>query len=163
MGLLDQAQQPPQGAAPQPAPDAAPAQSMPAQTAKPEDVERVVLAAAKLIHSPKVSDELIALMKEQGDPVQALVEALWVVMGHLYERSGNRMPGEVMGAAGVQVLGVLAQLAKAARLFEVTPELLQQAAQAALEKLRGQQSQEPSSGATEGQPMPAEPAMQGGV
>lgn len=149
MGLLDQAM-PQQAAQPQQQ-----------QQPKPEDVDRVVLGAAKLIHSPKVSDELIALMKAQGDPVQALVEAVFVVMSKVYEASGNRMPPEVLGAAGVQVIGILGQLAQAARLFKVTPELLHQAAEAAIERLKqqGQSAQSaPSAGvAPSGEAMPAQP------
>ena len=42
------------------------------QPANPQDVQRIVIAAVKVINTPQVSDQLLKMMKEAGDPAQAL-------------------------------------------------------------------------------------------
>ena len=120
------------------------AQQAPQGQPDPKMVERVVLAAAKIIHTPKVSDQLIAMMKAAGDPVQALSRAVITIMSQLVEKSGNKIPPDVVGAAGVQVLQLLGQLAETAGLFKFTMEIFQQAAKAAMDQVVGQQQVGPA-------------------
>jgi len=148
-GLINQAMQQPQPAEQQ---EQQPAQGQPPdQTA----VERVVIAATRIIHDPKIKQTLIEMMKQAGEPVQALVEAVFLIMRQIIEKSGKSVPSEVLGAAAWQVLQLIAELAQAAGLFQVTPELLQQAAQAGIEKLKQEASAGPAQPAAAPAPQPA--------
>ena len=71
-GLIEQA------AGQQPAPqEQQPAQGQPVDQ---KAVERVVAAATRIIHDPQVKPQLLELMKNAGDPVNALVEAVFLIM-----------------------------------------------------------------------------------
>ena len=131
------------------------------------DVERVVVAAVQIIHDPKIRQQLIQMMKQAGDPVQALVEATFLVMRQLFEKSKRSIPEDVLGAASAHVLKMLGELAQAAGIFQVTPELLQQAAQAGLQRLeqeeaaKKQQTPQPAAQPAAQSAMPAQmPAQQ---
>lgn len=139
-----------QSAMPQQQPEAQPAQAQPNQQA----VERVVVAAIKILHDPKIMPRLIELMKAAGDPVQALVEATMLIMKQLWEKSRKSIPADVLGAASAIVLQLIGELAAAAKLFDVTPELLAQAAAAGLEQFKRE------SAAAQAQPSaaPAQPS-----
>jgi len=136
---------------------AAPQEQQPAQGQPPNQqaVERVVIAATRIIHDPKIKPQLVALMQKAGDPVNALVEAVFLIMRQIIEKSGKSVPSEVLGAAAWQVLQLIAELAQAAGLFQVTPELLQQAAQAGIERLKQEAAAGPAQPAAE----PAQPAV----
>ena len=136
-------------------PQAPQAQQQPNQQA----VERVVIAATKVIHDPKIRSQLIELMKQAGDPVKALVDATFLVVRQLFEKSNRSIPEDVLGAASAQVLQMLGELAAAAKLFQVTPELLQQAAQAGLQRLE-QEEQAKKQAAPQPQAQPEQPAAQ---
>jgi hypothetical protein len=139
-------------------PAAQPAQGQPDQ----QSVERVVVAAVKLIHDPKIAPQLVQLMRAAGDPVKALVDATMLVMKQLWEKSKRSIPGDVLGAAAAQVLKLIGELAQAAKLFQVTPELLQQAAQAGLERLKAEHGggAAPQPGAAPVAPQAAAPVAQ---
>jgi hypothetical protein len=103
-------------------------------------------------------------MKQAGDPVQALVEATTLVVKQLQEKSGRSIPGEVLGAAAWSVLQLVAELAQAAKLFTVTPELLQQAAKAGIEKFQQERAATQQPGAAPApQPAPTEQPVAEGV
>lgn len=133
-------------------PQAVQSQAAQPQTAQPQkqpdrrSVARVIAAAVKIIHDPKVSAQLIEMMKAAGDPVQALAQTTVLVMRMLYEKSNNSIPPEVLGAAGVEVLQLLAQLAQTAKLFDVTMDIFKQAAQASMDMVQQE------SGATQAAP-----------
>jgi hypothetical protein len=141
-------------------------EQQPAQGQPPNQqaVERVVIAATRIIHDAKIKPQLIALMKQAGDPVQALVEATTLVVKQLQEKSGRSIPGEVLGAAAWSVLQLVAELAQAAKLFTVTPELLQQAAKAGIEKFQQERAATQQPGAAPApQPAPTEQPVAEGV
>ena len=146
---------------------AAPQGQQPAQGQPPNQqaVERVVIAATRIIHDPKVKPQLIALMQKAGDPVQALVEAVFLIMRQIIEKSGKTVPSDVLGAAAYQVLNLVGELAQAAGLFKVTPELIQQAAQAGLQRLQQEASAGPAQpeAAPAPQPAPTEQPVAEGV
>ena len=125
------------------------------QPANPQAVERVVIAATRIIHDAKIKQTLIEMMKQAGDPVQALVEATTLIVKQLQEKSGRSIPAEVLGAAAWQVLQLVGELAQAAGLFQVTPELLQQAAQAGVEKFQEERAAGPAQPAAAPAPQPA--------
>lgn len=158
MGIIDSAMQPPAApAAPQVGAPAAPAQptGQPgAPKADPAMVQRVVLAASKIIRDPKAAPALIEQMKSIGDPVQALAQVVMQIMKHIFEASGKKIPPEVLGEAGVEVLQLLAKLAQSAGLFQVTMDIVKQAAQAAMDLVKQQTAQ----GATPDASAPAAPA-----
>jgi len=125
-------------------------------------VERVVIAATRIIHDPKVKPQLVELMKNAGDPVTALVEAVFLIMRQIMEKSGRSVPSEVLGTAAFTVLHLVGELAQAAGLFQVTPELIQQAAQAGLERLKqeaGPEQAQAQAAPTEPQPGMAPDSM----
>ena len=132
-------------------------EQQPAQGQAPDQtsVERVVIAATRIIHDPKIKSTLIEMMKQAGDPVNALVEAVFLIMKQIIEKSGKSVTSEVLGAAAWQVLQLIAELAQAAGLFQVTPELIQQAAQAGLERLQQEAAAGPAQPAAAPAPQPA--------
>ena len=133
-GLIEQKM--PQEAAPQPGqPPAAPQQG---QQADPKAVERVVLAALKILHDPKITPQILQMMKAAGDPVQALAQATLLVMRQLFAKSKQTIPPEVLGVAGVEVMDELAMIANKAGLYKITPQILQQAVQAAVEQFKAE-------------------------
>ncbi len=147
-GIINQARQP--------QPETQPANGQPDD----QSVERVVIAAIKVIHDPKVKQQLIEMMRQAGDPVQALVSAVFLVMRQLYERSRRSIPADVLGAASAHVLRLLGELAEAAGLFQVTPELLQQAGEAGLEQFKQEQAAQQQGAPQTGAPQPPAAAPQ---
>ena len=105
------------------------------------DVERVVAAAIKIIHDPKVRPQLLQMMKAAGDPVQALVDAAFLVMGQINEKANGKIPSEALGAAAFHVLNLLAELADASGLYKITPEIIKTAAATGIERLEQMQAQ----------------------
>lgn len=139
-------------------------QTKTAKKADPKAVERVVLAALKLIHDSKINPQILEMMKAAGDPVQALSQATLLVMRQLWEKSKQSIPPEVLGEAGVEVMSELAMIATQAKLYEITPEIFQQAAQVAMDEVQkeGQAGPAAPQGAAPqaAAPQPAQPAPQ---
>lgn len=155
-GLIQRNMRPPLPAAPQ---GQAPASQQGQQPAAQQSVQRVVIAATRIMHDPKIKPRLLEMMQQAGDPVQALVEVVFLIMRQIMEKAGRQIPSEVLGTAAFTVLHLVGELAQAAGLFQVTPKLLQQAAQAGLERLKqegGAQQQQ----AAAPPPQPAAPAAQ---
>ncbi len=157
-GLIQKTLQPEKPAA-QGAPQEAPQPG--GQKADPKSVERVVLAGLKLIHDEKVGPQIIELMKSAGDPVQALSQATLLVMRQLWEKSKQSIPPEVLGEAGVEVMSELAMIANQAKLYQITDEIFQQAAQMAMDEVQNEAAQgaAPAAGAQPAAPAAA-PAAQ---
>lgn len=126
--------------------------------ANPQDVERIVVAAIKVIHDPKVAPQLLQMMKSAGDPASALAHATLTVMRQLYEKSKGMPPAAIV-PAGKQVMQELAKLAAAAKLFNATPEVLQQAVKIIYQQLQAQQKQ-PQAPVAPAAQAPAAPAAQ---
>lgn len=101
-----------------------------------KSVERVVIAALKIIHDPKISPQILKMMKDAGDPVQALAKTTLMIMRELYKKSNQSIPLDVLGRAGIEVMNELAMLANGTKMYNITPEIFQQAVQAALEELK---------------------------
>lgn len=112
-------------------------------------VERIVTAAVKLIHDKAVHTEIIAMMKQIGDPTQALAQTTVMIMKQIYEKSGRSAPMNAMAAAAVDVLQLLMELGQAAGLFKADMPTFEAAVKATAEL-----AQQPAAGGSLGQPAP---------
>lgn len=122
----------PQNAQPgQPAmpPGAAPAGQAPSQV-DPKMVEmyrRVVVAAGKTVYNPKVSTQLVAMVRQMpGNPLRGAALAALTVLDQLRERTKGINPDFVYLAGPIVVAEVL-ELAAAAKVVPQSPGLIQKA------------------------------------
>lgn len=152
-GLIEQKMVPPQAPAAPAAQPQAPAGAPPQAGAAPDQkkVEVVVMAATKIIHDPKVRASLLKMMQTVGDPAQAIAQATYTVMKQLVVEFKQKIPPDVLGAASLYVLNLVAELGERAGLFKASPELLGQAAKIGMDLFRKEQ-------ASAQQPAGAEPA-----
>lgn len=145
-GIIEQAQgQPQTPAAPAGQPAAAPGE----QKTDPA-VQRVVIAAKKLLATPEIADHIVQMLKAEQDPATAIAKATIFLMQQLIEKSSNTMPPKAIVPAGIQVAMDIARIGQAAGVFKVTEEIMQKALEVA-------RSMFPQPGAQPGQP-PAAPA-----
>lgn len=151
MALInDASQQPPASdpaAAAAPPPDAG---APPAQAGQQgPDAQRIIIAATKLIHDPKVAAQLVEMMKAAGDPATALAQATTTLMKLMAEKSRGTMPPEAAMQALPQVISLVAELAHTAGIFDATPDVAKQAGQMILQDIQksGQQGAAPAQGA----------------
>lgn len=101
--------------------------------AQQQALERVEVAATKIIHDAKVSQQLVQMMKAAGDPVTGIAQATLLIMRQLIEKSKNTIPQEVLVPAGFKVVEQLAELGAAAKLFQNSPDLVKQAQRKAIQ------------------------------
>jgi len=116
----------------------------PHKPANPQDVQRVVIAATKAIHEQALSQRLIQLMKAAGNPVKAIAQATLTVMQGIWEKSRGTIPPEALFPAGVQVAQLVGELAQAAKLFQVTPQLIKAAVRMAVMMFAKQPDSQPA-------------------
>lgn len=118
-------------------------------------LERVVMAALKVIHTPQISQQLIQMMQKAGDPATGIAQATYLIMSQLYEKSNHTIPPQILLHAAAVVMREIGVVGQTARLFQMTPALGQQALQI-LVKLYQQGVQAAQQGAAQ----PAQPAPQ---
>lgn len=155
---LEQEPAPPVAAAPE-KPGAAPAQDPKAL----ETYRRLGLAAMKVIYDRATSAQLVEMMRAGADnPAEAIAQAAQTVLSQMMERVQGIDPKTVYAVAPA-VVAFLMELAQAAKVFEASPEILQQALQmlgqqASQAPAQPEQPQQPQglvSGAMQPQPMEA--------
>lgn len=111
------------------------------QDLNPKDFDvavRVAMAIDKIIFDPNVSKQLVAMM--QGQPANALARAAVTVLGILQDQSKGQPPRGFGGFVPI-IVKRLAELAQAARRFQVTPQIIQQAVQLASQTTQQQAAQ----------------------
>lgn len=89
-----------------------------------QDVERVVIAATKLIHTPQISQQILKMMKAAGDPAAALAQTTVFIMKTLIDHSNGTIPTNTIVPAGRQVVDLLAEIAAAAKLFKADRQVI---------------------------------------
>jgi hypothetical protein len=151
-------------AAPQAVPPQAPAQP-PAQGGDPS--KRIVTAALMLLNQDAFEKQIIAMIQGAQDPAQGIAQAFVFVLRALHEKS-NGMPMQALGQAGQPILQEILKLAEAAKVIQISPELLQAVMQAVKSALSGQGASgvapaAPATPAPAAQPAPAAPMQPQGV
>ncbi len=94
-----------------------------------ETYRRMVLAAMKVLYTKEVTAQLVELMRSGAEnPAEGVAQAASTVLGILSEKVNGIDPKAVY-AVTPPVVMLLMELAGVAKLFEPTPEILQQAIQ----------------------------------
>lgn len=109
-----------------------PAQATQKKAITPE-AQRVVIAAKKVLAQPDIAKQLVEQMRLAQDPATGIAQATILVMKQLYVKSEGSMPAEAIVPAATAVIVDVAKLGAAAGLFKLTPELVKQAAQIAIQ------------------------------
>lgn len=109
-------------------------QKPPVQPTGGDAVERLVLAAMKVIYTKGTSDGVVKML-QRGDPLRSLIEAALFVMKALYDTSRGTAPAQAMVAAAGSVTKLLAELAQAAGV-QIAPEQAEQAAQVVSQRIQ---------------------------
>lgn len=124
-------------------------------------VQRVIVAATKMIHTPQISQQLLKMMKAAQDPASALAQTTVFVMKTLMEQAKGAFPPQVIVPAGKEVIGLLAELAQAAGLFKADAKVIGKAMVIIAQglKMAAQKKQQPQP--QQAEPQPAQPAPQG--
>lgn len=127
-GMMADAMQPQAEAQAQPQPKSA-------QGGKQGEVmQRLMLAAMKLVYSDKAAtQELVQMVAQAQSPQEGLAHAAMLILQQMREKVQGLNPNAVFAIAPA-VIGMLAELAQAAKVAEATPETLN----AALEALQAQ-------------------------
>lgn len=131
-----------------------------------EPLQRVVLAAMKLMYEEKTSGHIVRMLKG-GNPAQALAQAGLFVMKVLFDLSQKKIPPNIIIPASLHVLKLLAELALASGVKLSIPQMHQAQAivQQRLQQRFGggqtqppqpqpQQAQQPQPQAQQPQPQP---------
>lgn len=159
MGLINDV---PQEAPDVPEPTAPPATGAPPQGGQQSpDSQRILIAATKIIHDPAQSQKFVQLMQRAGDPATGIAEATRALVGGMFEKSRQQMPLLALIPALPQIIAMFGELAHAAGIFEVTPEIAKQAAEiikSAIQKNMPQQGAPGQDAATPPPPAGAPPA-----
>lgn len=154
-GIIDQAMQPKQAAQPQ------------RRAISPES-QRIVIAAKKIMAQPQIAQQIVQMMKSSPDPATGIAQATIFLMKQLYEKSKGTMPTKAIVPAAQEILVDIMRLGQSAGLFKITPELVKQAVQLAIQmftqSVKAQQpaaAEPPAAGATPMAPagQPAAPIM----
>lgn len=124
---VGQVQKPPE-ANPVP-PVAKPAQK---RTVTP-DMQRIEIAAKKVLAKPEVAKAVVGMIRGAGDPARGIAQATIFVMKQLGSMAKGAMPTQAVVPAAQQVLVDVAKLGAAAKLYKITPELIKQAAMLAIQ------------------------------
>lgn len=114
-------------------------------------VQRIVIAATKMIHTAQISQQLLKMMKAAQDPAAALAQTTVFVMKTLMEQSKG-FPQTAIVPAGKEVIGLLAEMAQAAGLFKADQQVIKKAMliiaqglkKAAQNRQQPQQAQQPA-------------------
>lgn len=141
----------------QPAPQAAPAQA-PMQGGDPS--KRIVTAALMLLNQDAFEKQIIQMIQGAQDPAQGIAQAFVFVLRTLHEKSKG-MPMQVLGQAGQPILQEILKLAEAAKVIQISPELLQAVMQAVKAALAPAAPQGAPAAPTQG--APAAPMQPQGV
>lgn len=122
-------------------------------------VQRVVIAATKLIHTPQISQQLLKMLKASQDPAAGLAQTTVFVMKTLIEQSKGSIQPQAIVPAGKEVIGLLAELAQAAGLFKVDDKIIAKAMVIIAQglKLAAQKQQQPQQAQAQ---QPAQPQAQ---
>lgn len=126
---------------------------------KQNDVPRVIASALKALNQPQIEQGILQMIQSAGDPASGLAQALVSLFRALYEKSGNSIPMQAIGAAAKPVLDVLVKMCQSSGLLpkQVPPQLEDAVMQKAMQILASQQGHAPA-----GQPaqQPAQPIAQ---
>ena len=88
---------------------------------------KLLIAGMKIVHDQAVTPQLIAMMKG-ADPAQGIARATSVVLTQMKEKIQGANPNVVYAAAPA-IAAMVADLGRAAGIFQPTRQLLQQAVQ----------------------------------
>lgn len=144
-GIVEQAMPPQQGAQP----------AQPQKRATSPESQRIVIAAKKVMAQPQVAQQLVAMMKSAADPATGIAQATIFLVKQLYEKSKGTMPAKSIVPAAQEILVDIMRLGQAAGLFKITPDLVKQAVQLAIQTFT--QSVKAQQPAAVEQPAPAAP------
>ena len=106
-----------------------------------EIINRVVIAAKKILSQPEIRQQLATMIKGAPDPVTGVAQATIFLMKALFDKSKGTMPPKAIVPAGAKVIVDVARIGEAAGLFKVTPQLLAQSAVKARELMMAQTKQ----------------------
>ncbi len=102
-----------------------------------DPVNRIFIAAMKVIHTPAVTQQLLAILRAgQADPARALARAATLVMKGLFDKSRGTMPPESIMPALQKIVAEIAVLAQTAKLFTVDDDLIEEAMQAIVQQIQ---------------------------
>jgi hypothetical protein len=161
MGLISNGMQ-------QPAAPAGPMQEQPG----PQNpaLQRIVLAATKLIHNPQTTQALVELIRKSPDPVQGIAHAVVMILTQMFQASKGTMPKDAGAAALKPIIELIVEVADAAGIVKGSPQLVQQVGALLAQRAKGimQKAQQQQPGQQPGaqpqpgqQPQPAAPQPTG--
>lgn len=104
----------------------------PAQTqADPKAVEtfrKLGIAAMKIVYDPKISQQLLEILKAAGDPAKGIAQATSSILGQMKEKTQGANPNVVYAIAPVLAM-MVAEIGEHAGLFKASQQIVQQALQ----------------------------------
>lgn len=119
------------------------------QTHGQEDspLRRIAMVAAKIVYAKPVADSLMQAVESAENPALGLAQAAMMVMREMQGKVKGLDPRVVFAVAPL-VIGMIGELAAAAKLLEPSPEILSAALEAVKGELGGGQQEQPQ--ATQG-------------
>ncbi len=116
---------------------------------------KAVKAAMTVLYSDGTYEQVMEMLKNGAQqPVEALSKVAQIILLQVKEQSGGQVSPEIMKGVVSEVVALIAELAKEAGLFEVTPEQEQEAVQA-VNGVVGPQEMTPEEGQAMQQQPPA--------
>jgi hypothetical protein len=108
-----------------------PAQAAPGQGPNLQDAySKVVLAGIKILHDQQTSGQIVQMLQQEADtPDKALSDVVVLIMSQIKEKSGGKVPQEVVLKAAGEILGETAKLAESSGAFQPSPDDIKSASQ----------------------------------
>ena len=131
------------------------------EQAQPKDDAgtRVILSAMKILYDKATSDGVVQMLTKTGDPMSALVQTSMFVLRILFDQSKGKIPPDVLLAASVPVVVLLAELGTAAGVdMKAVEEKAKQVVMQQLQQKLAQQQAQPVQQQS-AQQMPARPGI----
>lgn len=103
-----------------------------------ESFARVIKAGMKIIFSEETHGDIIDMInKNEGDIGETLGKQIASLMGILFQKSNNTMPGEVIVPAGTYLLSQGADFIETVTGEEMQPEMIAVAMQVMIDSIMG--------------------------
>lgn len=127
----------------------------PAQTqADPQATEtykKLGLAAIKIVYDPKISQQLLVILKSVKDPADGIAQATTAILKEMQQQIKGAPPNVIYAIAPALAV-MVAEIGHAAGVLQPTPQLIRQALQLVVQK-----NAQPAPAAPAA-PAPAQPA-----
>lgn len=103
-----------------------------------QQYEKLILAGMKMLYSEQTHQGIMKMLSDgRSNPPKALADVVTLVMVQLAKKANNKIPPVIVLPAAAELLGLVAELAHTAKLFQVDERIINAALQQIVANLAG--------------------------